>query len=94
MHGLSDWGRVNPRYLEYCKAHGLTPDGMMEADVQRYPGGKMTGYICWIGARWHEFCGIMRVSADYPMGEKEHTAFDAWLKQRVVEMGVHQLEAA
>ena len=38
---------VNPRYLEYCKTEGLTPEEMMKKDEKRYPGGKMAGFLGW-----------------------------------------------
>ncbi len=39
----------NPRYLEYCEAHGHAgdPEGQLAADRERYPGGCMCGYILW-----------------------------------------------
>ena len=39
---------MNPRYLAYCKTHGLTPEEMKEKDANRFPGGSMTGFILWI----------------------------------------------
>ena len=43
---------MNTRYLAYCKAHGNTPDAQMAADEVAYPGGKMCGFLLWIGRKW------------------------------------------
>ena len=32
-------------YLAYCAVNHMTPDEMMAHDSEKYPGGKMTGYI-------------------------------------------------
>ena len=29
---------INPRYLAYCRAHGMTLDEMLARDRQEYPG--------------------------------------------------------
>jgi hypothetical protein len=45
----------NPRYVAYAKAHGKTPEQMMEQDGMDYPGGCMAGYIVWIGEQTETF---------------------------------------
>jgi len=39
---------VNPCYVAYAKAHGMTPARMMARDRRKYPGGCMCGFICWM----------------------------------------------
>ncbi len=72
-----------PRYLAYCRAHGLSPNEMMAHDLERFPGGLMAGFVLWLGARWQEWfaeVGHQRVKNRfaYVMPE-EHEAFSAWL---------------
>jgi len=43
--GATSW---NPRYVAYAKAHGKTPDAMMEHDRDAWPGGCMCGFILWM----------------------------------------------
>jgi hypothetical protein len=80
----------NPRYLAYAKSNGVDdPAQMIASDEERFPGGKMTGFIVWIGRQWERFraqtgrrhCGP--ASRDYPPGggPDEQAAFDAWLQQ-------------
>ena len=72
---------MNPRYLAYCKAHGNTPDAQMELDVKAWPGGCMTGFILWMGARWAEFHKMTQNAYRLHAGTTRdgHKAFDAWL---------------
>ncbi len=76
----------NPRYVEFARVHGRTPENQLRHDVEAWPGGKMAGYILWLGARLREFLkshpehgmrggGIGEVLAD----NTAHRAFDAWL---------------
>lgn len=44
---------ANPRYLAYCASHGLTPAEMLARDEVEYPGGKMAGFIAWVGKQEH-----------------------------------------
>lgn len=39
---------MNPRYLAYCAAHGMTPQQMRMHDMQRFPGGHLCGFILWV----------------------------------------------
>lgn len=39
---------TNPRYIAYAKAHGETPEGRMETDKRRWPGGCMVGFMLWM----------------------------------------------
>lgn len=39
----------NQCFLEYCEERGFggDPEGMLKHDSKEYPGGIMSGYICW-----------------------------------------------
>lgn len=79
---------MNSRYLAYCAAHGRTPDEQAAADGEKYPGGKMTGFLLWMSARLSEYSthlGLHRSSMEfhtavgYPPGSD---VFDAWLMKK------------
>ena len=77
----------NPRYLLFAQAHGHTPEEQMVADDKAWPGGLMTGFICWMGERWREFCKAHEVrhaeQAYLKFGEETDGLFDRWLTERV-----------
>lgn len=76
----------NPRYVCYATAHGRSPDGMLVYDAQRFPGGKMAGFICWIEERWEEWERDRPVHERRPwatLREELRSAFDAWLREKV-----------
>ena len=62
----------NPRYVEYARAHGATPEEMEVRDR-----GRNTEFIIWIMARWREWERITKRKE--PHGVDAHAAFDAWL---------------
>lgn len=76
---------MNPRYLNYCRAHGKTPDEMLEHDRKEWPGGVMAGFILWHKARLGESMKALP-GAWAPYGLTDHAAYDAWLTARVDEM--------
>lgn len=78
---MADW---NPRYIAYCQAHGHTPEQQKDHDEQAYPGGRMCGFILWIGEAWHRWAqeaGEKRSGYDGQgaWSDRQHAAFDAWL---------------
>jgi hypothetical protein len=76
----------NTRYLEYARHEGTeNPDAMLRRDENRYPGGRMVGFILWIGARWAEWREKNGKKHDAPLAQADHDAFDAWLKTYVDE---------
>lgn len=69
---------MNPRYLAYCRAHGKTPDQMMAHDDEKYPGGKMCGFLLWSSARLFEYSAI-NPKAFLDGHLHDHKSYDAWL---------------
>ena len=65
---------MNSLYLAYCRAHGKTPEEMAEHDAAEWPGGRMCGYILWMGERKKEF------AAAHPEAMLGHAVYDlaAW----------------
>lgn len=72
---------MNPRYVAYARAHGETPDAMLARDVERWPGGKMTGFVAWISAAWLAWDRERKHGANHVRTPEEHTAFTAWLTE-------------
>lgn len=79
-----DW---NPRYWLFARSQGHTPKEQMAADDKTWPGGLMTGFICWIGERWRDFCkehGYRNYDqARLNLGNKTDETFDRWLRALV-----------
>lgn len=77
--------RWNPRYLAYAKAHGKDgdPEGMLEWDAGRFPGGRMCGFQVWMGERWNEWRALKNYDRNYPLGADDHAEFDTWLEEAV-----------
>jgi hypothetical protein len=42
-------------FTAYSSAHNRTPQDQLEADSQEYPGGRMTGFILWVGRALRAF---------------------------------------
>ena len=70
----------NPRYLEYCKAHGKTFDNMLKADRIKYPGGCMCGFILWMSEKWYNFDTRHPEFKPYVRTKEEQSVFDEELK--------------
>ncbi len=79
-----------PRYIAYARAHGKSPEEMLEADGARFPGGKMAGFMIWIGQQWAQWYKETGYPKDHPLGMHEHAAFTRWLEESVE---IHALEA-
>jgi len=74
------------RYLKYARHEG-TPDPavMLRRDESRFPGGKMVGFILWIGSRWAQWRELRGLKHDLPLADTHHDDFDGWLKTFVDE---------
>ena len=73
---MSHW---NPRFELYAEMHNRTPDAMLAFDAERYPGGRMAGYITWIDERWRDYARAKGLSRD--LASLDQAAFDAWLRE-------------
>lgn len=76
----------NTRYVEYARLHGKEPEAMQTHDRQEWPGGRMTGFLLFIRARWGEHNKITGRNPDARANEEHHRAFDAWLPGRIDEL--------
>lgn len=45
----------NPRYVAYARAHGKTPEEMIEYDHVAWPGGCMCGFMIWMSVKKQAF---------------------------------------
>lgn len=78
---------MNPRYLAYARAHGLTPDAMALLDEARYPGGRMAGFQVWMSERWADWRLARGRGHDTILSDADHADFDAWLADRSASLG-------
>ncbi len=71
----------NPRFVAYCA--GAPPEEVLLRDEETWPGGKMTGFILWIGERWRAFARERpRLDMAF-LSNEDHAAFTAWLLAEV-----------
>lgn len=71
-------GEWNSRYVEYAKRAGKSPDEMLVQDEEKWPGGCMCGFMCWISDMWRKW---ERISGRRePHNKQDHESFDGWLK--------------
>jgi hypothetical protein len=55
----------NPRFLQYARWRGMTPEEALESDSGAFPGGRMAGFVLWSDARIQEWCRISGVDRHY-----------------------------
>lgn len=79
---MTDIG-LNPRYANYCRAHGRTPDEQLEHDRREWRGGTMCGFILWHSERLGEARRALPNAFVIGGGLWNHAAYDAWLTERV-----------
>lgn len=72
---------MNPRFVAYCVAHGRSPEEMLAHDAERFPGGKMTGFIVWISQQVREWRSTRKVGSDLSHDEQEDLT--RWILDRV-----------
>lgn len=70
---------MNPRYVAYAVLSGKTVEQALADDEVQYPGGRMCGYILWIGAQWERFYRLNGWRWDHLKSLEDHDRFDAWL---------------
>lgn len=76
-----DW---NTRFVCYAASHGREPREQIEHDAGVWLGGKMAGYIIWIGERWREWKKETKFSSSFLL-VSDHERFDAWLAKRFLK---------
>jgi hypothetical protein len=71
----------NPRYVQYARVHGHTPETMLEVDRVRCNSASMMYFMFWIQDKWRIF---LHNNKEYKCGDGAtnagHKAFDAWLE--------------
>ncbi len=73
-----DW---NPYYLAYAAASGLSPEAMLLYDAERFPGGKMCGFIGWMRQRWQEWDALNKHGKNHVRFSDEYKKFESWLSK-------------
>ena len=69
------------RYRQYARVNGNTPDGQLSHDEKAYPGGKMAGYMIWIGQRWQEWRKAHGRKQNDILSKEDQASFDAYLER-------------
>lgn len=70
--------RWNPRYVAYARAHGNTPVYQSALDRERFPGGRMAGYLVWLGKQYRAYTAA-GLHAGSVWTDRDHAEFDDWL---------------
>jgi len=99
---LKTAGNWNPRFVEYARVHGRTAEAQLAFDDERYPGGRMCGFILWNGDRLREWKKLVDypcycdyrgnpIPGDYwPLTDLYHAQYNAWLAVLPVGHGVQE----
>jgi len=79
-----EYPQWNYRYVLYAKAHGKTPQEMMDSEKD------MVNYMCWINDQWC-LCRDLNPDVEVHNGSySNHEFFDAWLTDKVTRLGALQ----
>jgi hypothetical protein len=74
---IKEW---NLRYLAYCRANHNVPEAQWLIDKEKYPGGKMTGYILWNRLHWALFFQSLGLEKQpQVISQDMHKQYDEWL---------------
>ena len=71
----------NPRYTAYARAKGRESAEQLAHDRERWPGGRMTGFMLWIRERWHAWSQETGEKPDGGWRPNQHKLFNAWLQE-------------
>lgn len=74
---------LNPRFLQYARWRGMTPEEVMAADEEEFPGGKMAGFVCWNDKRIWEWC--RETGTDRHYAGLFFDEISAWIEKRMEE---------
>ena len=72
---------VQPYYAAYAEAHGRTPEAQLAHDATRWHGGRMTGFLLWMGEQWAAFDAEHGHRPNRTRPPAEHAQFAAWLER-------------
>lgn len=76
----------NPNFIAYASSKGLTPEKCLLEDALQYPGGKMAGFILWMGDRFHEFDSMEgRIFGSGELWIRDDEKFSTWLQKQYVD---------
>lgn len=68
----------NPRWVNYARVHGRTPEDQLTHDRKAWPGGSMCGFILWGRAQIGTF-GKAHPEAFTCGRLVDHESYDRWL---------------
>jgi hypothetical protein len=77
-------GGFTSRYTQYARLTGATsPETALARDIERWPGGKMCGFILFINERWAAYRKARGLKTYDILTDADHAAFDAALAAEV-----------